>query len=95
MNDDKHDQARKMAEAAMRAEQAGDTDRADDLIAQAEKADPDAVLDVISERDDETIPFETSDDELSVESETVQPHSDAPSRAGISGSGSGADNQGL
>ena len=95
MNDDKHDQARKMAEAAMRAEQAGDTDRADDLIAQAEKADPDAVLDVISERDDETIPFETSDEELSVESETVQPHSDAPSRAGISGSGSGADNQGL
>ena len=95
MNDGKHDQARKMAEAAMRAEQEGDTDRADDLIAQAEKADPDAVLDVISERDDETIPFETSNDELSVESETVQPHSDAPSRAGISGSGSGADNQGL
>ena len=94
--DDKHEAARHMAEAAMRAERAGDTDRADDLIHQAEKADPSAVVDVIAESAGEPIPTEPDgDEELSVMSETVVPGSDAPSRAGISGSGSGADNQGL
>lgn len=94
--DDKHEAARHMAEAAMRAERDGDTDRADDLIDQAQKADPSAVVDVIAESAGDPIPSEAGDnEELSVESETVMPGSDTPSRAGISGTGSGADNQGL
>ena len=94
--DDKHEAARHMAEAAMRAERDGDTDRADDLINQAQKADPSAIIDVIGESVGDPIPNEADDnEELSVASETVQPGSDAPSRAGISGTGSGADNQGL
>lgn len=93
--DGKHGGARNMAEAALRAEQGGDTDRADLLMSQAEKADPSAVIDVVNEREAAPIPTETTDAELATMSETVQPGSDAPSRAGITGSGSGADNQGL
>lgn len=94
-SDDKHEAARHMAEAAMRAEAAGDTAQADSLLEQAQKADPDAVIDVVSERGDQALPGIVNVDELSTMSETVQPGSDAPSRAGITGSGSGADNQGL
>ena len=79
----------------MRAEAAGDTHQAEVLLDQAEKTDPNAVIDVVSERADLAIPGAVDDTELSPMSETVQPGSDAPSRAGISGSGSGADNQGL
>ncbi len=92
-DDTKHEAARRMAEAAMRAEQAGDTDRANTLIDQAEKTDPDAVVDVVEEMGGGTVPEGEVGDDLG--SETVVPGSDAPSRAGISGSGSGADNQGL
>ena len=35
------------------------------------------------------------DAEIERESRTVQPHSAAPSRSGITGSGSGADDEGL
>lgn len=84
-----------MAEAALRAEAAGDTTQAESLLEQAERTDPDAVVDVVSERSDMALPVAADDTELSTVSETVQPGSDAPSRAGISGSGSGADNQGL
>ncbi|MDP9095748.1 MAG: hypothetical protein M3N26_04190 [Pseudomonadota bacterium] len=94
-SDSKHEAARQMAEAALKAEAAGDTARADTLLDQAEKADPSAVIDVVTERADQAIPGGADDDELSTMSETVQPGSDAPSRAGITGSGSGADNQGL
>lgn len=93
--DDRHQAARNMAEAAMRAEAAGDTIKAETLLGQAQKTDPDAVIDVVSERADLAIPEPVDDSELSTMSETVQPGSDAPSRAGIIGSGSGADNQGL
>lgn len=93
--DDRHESARHMAEAALRAEAAGDTAQAEALLDQAEKTDPDAVVDVVSEQSDMAIPAPADDTELSAVSETVQPGSDAPSRAGITGSGSGADNQGL
>ena len=95
-SDGRHEAARHMAEAALRAEAAGDTTQAESLLEQAERTDPDAVVDVVSERGDMPLPLAADDDtELSTMSETVQPGSDAPSRAGISGSGSGADNQGL
>ena len=85
-----------MAEAALRAEAAGDTTQAESLLEQAERTDSNAVIDVVSERSDMALPVAADDDtELSTMSETVQPRSDAPSRAGITGSGSGADNQGL
>lgn len=93
--DGKHGGARNTAEAAMRAERQGDADRADLLMRQAEKADPSAAIDVVVERENAPIPTETTSAELAKMSETVQPGSDAPSRAGIGGSGSGADNQGL
>lgn len=93
--DDKHESARNMAEAAMRAETAGDSGQADALLEQAAKADPSAVIDVVTEHGGKSLPITPDDTELSAASETVVPGSDAPSRAGISGSGSGADNQGM
>ncbi len=93
--DERHEAARHMAEAALRAEAAGDTAQAESLLDQAERTDPDAVVDVVSEQSDMPMPAIDDDTELSVASETVEPGSDAPSRAGITGGGSGADNQGL
>ena len=92
---DRHEAARHMAEAALRAEMAGDSAQAEALLSQAERTDPDAVIEVVSEQSDMPVPLAEDDTELSVESETVHPGSDSPSRAGITGSGSGADNQGL
>ena len=92
--DARHEAARNMAEAAMRAEAAGDVEQAAALLDQAQKTDPDAVVETVSENPD-AIPSVDDDAELSTMSETVVPGSDAPSRAGITGSGSGADNQGL
>lgn len=93
--DRKHEAARNMAEAAMRAEAAGDVDQAAALLDQAQKADPTAVIETVSEHGDEVIPTADDDTELATESETIVPHSAAPSRAGITGPGSGADGQGL
>ena len=92
--DGRHESARAMAEAAMRAEAAGDVDQAAALLDQAQKTDPDAVVEAVSENPD-AAPTMDDDTELSTESEMVVPGSDAPSRAGITGSGSGADGQGL
>ncbi len=39
--------------------------------------------------------WKADDEEVERITQTVQPHSDAPSRSGISGSGSGADGEGL
>ena len=39
--------------------------------------------------------WDEADAEVERMTQTVQPHSDAPSRSGISGSGSGADGEGL
>ncbi|GBQ26075.1 hypothetical protein HLH34_08830 [Gluconacetobacter azotocaptans] len=46
---DKHEQARRLAEAALRAEEEGDQTRADALFAEAEHTDPQAVENVLME----------------------------------------------
>ena len=96
----KHGAARLMAEQAVAAQARGDDEEAGRLFAQAERADPDAVIAVLQERAAE-MPGRTGEDampqddeEIAAMSRTVEPGSDAPSRAGVSGRGSGADNQG-
>lgn len=95
----KHGEARALADAALRAREAGETDRADMLLEQARRTDPDAVADLLqqsgSDPSTQGEPEEPSsddvDEELALMSTQVQPHADAPSRSGITGSGSGAD----
>lgn len=95
----KHAAARQLAEQALRAQAAGDEEEAERLFADAERADPQAVIAVLEEHRDDPVtaaaPSEPQDDaELAAESRTVGPGADAPSRAGVSGRGSGADTQG-
>ncbi len=90
----KHGEARALADAALRARDAGDNDRAETLLDQARRVDPEAVADVLQEDDAEPagpVAIDDVDAELALMSTQVQPHSDAPTRSGISGSGSGAD----
>ena len=99
----KHASARQLAEQALRAQAAGNADEADRLFAAAERVDPDAVIAVLQERRDEP-PAGTGsqagdagpqdDAEIAAMSRTVEPSADAPSRAGVSGRGSGGDTQG-
>lgn len=95
----KHGAARALAEQALAAQARGDEDEADRLFAEADKADPDAVIAVLQERggarpQNRTDMALQDDDEIAAMSRTVEPGSDAPSRAGVSGRGSGADTQG-
>ncbi len=94
----KHASARQMAEQALRAQAAGDEDAADRLFAAAERIDPEAVVAVLQERrDDPATTADTApqdDAEIAAMSRTVEPGADAPSRAGVSSRGSGADTQG-
>ncbi len=100
---DKHGDARAIAEAALRAREAGDGDRAELLMEQARRADPQAVEDLLQQADVEPDAIDPApaeqggsdavDHELELMTTQVQPHADAPSRAGITGSGSGADGQ--
>lgn len=46
---DKHEQARKMAEAALREQAAGNDVKADALLDEATRTDPDAVEEVLQE----------------------------------------------
>ncbi|ACI50961.1 conserved hypothetical protein [Gluconacetobacter diazotrophicus PA1 5] len=46
---DKHEQARRLAEAALRAEEEGQQAHADELFAEAERTDPLAVENVLME----------------------------------------------
>ncbi len=91
----KHGAARTLAEQALRAQAAGDDDEADRLFAEADRIDPDAVVAVLQERASDAPRAvdteEQDDDEIAAMSRTVQPGADAPSRAGVSGRGSGAD----
>jgi hypothetical protein len=96
---EKHGQARALVEAALRARRAGEDDRADLLMDQARRTDPQAVEDVLMETaPNEVSPEErdapASDREIELMSRQIEPGADAPSRAGITGSGSGADSQG-
>jgi hypothetical protein len=92
---DKREIARRLAEAALAARRDGDDGRADVLMEQAERTDPEATEEVLAERGAgraEPAPTPPSDAEVAALSRTVEPGSDAPSRANITGSGSGADN---
>lgn len=98
----KHGQARALVEAALRARRDGEDDRADLLMEQARRTDPQAVEDALMELEpgalapDEPLLVDpaSSDREVELMSRQIEPGSDAPSRAGITGSGSGADAQG-
>ena len=94
----KHGAARLLAEQAVAAQARGDEDEADRLFAEADKVDPDAVIAVLEERGGTRTRHRIDmtpqdDDEIAAMSRTVEPGSDAPSRAGVSGRGSGADSQ--
>ena len=94
----KHASARSLAEQALSAQAAGDDAEADRLFAEAERADPDAVVAVLQEHTGDAPRLvateEQDDDEVAAMSRTLQPGADAPSRAGVSGRGSGGDTQG-
>ncbi len=96
----RHQTARTLAEQAIRAQSDGDDDTADRLFAEASRIDPDAVAnalaDAASDPSDGTTGTDAApqdDEEIAAISRTVQPGSDAPSRAGVGGRGSGADNE--
>lgn len=95
----KHEAARQIAEQALRAQAAGDEDEADRLFAEANRIDPEAVIAALQERSDDPVGPASDDlgpqddDEIAAMSRTVEPGSDAPSRSGIGGAGSGADAQ--
>ncbi len=84
----KHEAARQQAE---HAEQGGD--RAAEMLDEATRTDPDALATALAEDgpvfagDEGT----ASDEEVAAISRTVGVGADAPSHAGITGSGSGAD----
>ena len=95
----KHGAARALAEQALAAQTRGDEDEADRLFAEADRVDPAAVIAVLQERAGEIGPGGASDApqddaEIAAMSRTVEPGSAAPSRAGVSGRGSGADGEG-
>ena len=94
----KHGSARRLAEQALQAEAEGDDDKAERLFEAADKADPQAVIAVLAEHADDaprTVDTEEQDDdEVAAMSRTVEPGSAAPSRTGVSGRGSGGDDQG-
>ena len=91
----RHTTARTMAERAVAAEARGDQDEADRLFAEAERIDPAAVAHVLSEGVASRAADlgAQRDEEVAAMTRTVEPGQDAPSRAGIAGSGSGADAQ--
>ena len=53
MSDDKHEQARDLAEEALAALDEGDEARADRLIAEAKKLDKSALVEVVKELDED------------------------------------------
>ena len=91
----RHATARAMAERAVAAEARGDQDEADRLFAEAERIDPEAVANVLSEgvTSRAADPGAQRDEEVAAMTRTVEPGQGAPSRAGITGPGSGADAQ--
>ena len=95
----KHTAARQIAEQALRAQAAGDDDEADRLFAEANRIDPEAVVAALQERSGDPVRQDADDlgpqddEEIAAMSRTVEPGSDAPSRSGVGGAGSGADAQ--
>lgn len=97
----KHGIARELVEAALRARRGGELDRSDSLLEEARRTDPQAVENLLMElAPGEPAPgspdrFDpaSSDREVELISRTIAPDADAPSRAGITDAGSGADSQ--
>lgn len=90
----KHGQARRLADAALTAQREGRLDEAERLFDEAQRTDPQALEDALMEtRQGAKLDAAEigTDAEVAAISRTIQPGSDAPSRAGITGSGSGAD----
>lgn len=97
----RHGAARSMAERAIAAQAIGDDDEADRLFAEAARMDPDAVSAALAEA--AANPADTStgtdaapqdDEEIAAISSMRDLPDHAPSRAGITGPGSGADGEG-
>ncbi len=94
--EDKHGIARRLVEASMRAQREGALDEAERLLAEATHVDPDAVQEALAEtRQGARLDAAEvgTDAEVAAMTRTVEPGSAAPSRAGITGSGSGADGE--
>ncbi len=90
----KYGQARALADKAMRLEAEGDQEAADRLFDEAQRIDPDAVAAALDEAVTSRpahVEGPASDAEIAAMSRTIEPHADAPDRANITGSGSGAD----
>ncbi len=97
----RHLHARQLAEQAIRAQTEGEDEKADLLFAEAARIDPDAVANALSAAAADPMDGATGSDAdpqddaaLEAISRTVEPESDAPSRSGVGGRGSGADGQG-
>jgi hypothetical protein len=93
---DKRGKARRLAEKALREEAAGNDEAAEGLFAEANRTDPDAVEAVLREAvvsRPRHVPPPTDDRELARSSRQVRGGADAPSRSGISKTGSGADSE--
>ena len=88
--EDRRSDSRSLILKAEAARRDGNDDEADRLLDEATRIDPQATEDAIAEspRADAAA---GSDEDVRLVTATIQPHSDAPSRAGITGSGSGAD----
>ncbi len=90
----KHGQARRLADAALTAQREGRHEEAERLLDEAQRIDPQALEEALAESrvgarlDAAEI---GTDAEVAAISRTIEPGSSAPSRAGITGSGSGAD----
>lgn len=95
--DDKHEAARRMAEAALGAQDEGEQERADLLMDKAAKTDPQAVEEVLAEHAGDSAPdpeiVVQDDEEIAALSRRIEPGSASPSRAGVTGAGSGADSE--
>ncbi|MFT8711902.1 hypothetical protein [Komagataeibacter rhaeticus] len=93
----RHGAARRLAEAGLRAERAGDQARADELFDEAGRTDPEALENVLRENPvpRRRVSGQGFGDDAGVArlSRTVEPHGDSPSRAGITQAGSGADSR--
>ena len=95
----RREQAEHLADRAAQARRAGSPADAEGKEDEALRTDPEGLANELAASDaaaPETTPDardgDTSDEAVHAITGTVRPGSDAPSRAGISGSGSGADN---
>lgn len=91
--EDRRSQARALILQAEAARRDGNDDEAERLLDAATRVDPQAAEDALAQSPaaPDALDPASDDEEVRLMTATIQPHSDAPSRAGITGSGSGAD----